>query len=99
MQLKARPVQVRDASTSLYERDLKELNSRMQVLLMHLLKWRMQPDKRSSSWQSTIVTQRIEIDAILDQSPSLRAGLQPDRFPRDCPFTVVQILDEDFLPE
>jgi hypothetical protein len=57
------------------KRDLKELNSRVQVLLMHLLKWQLQPDRRSPSWQSTIVTQRLEIDALLQQSPSLRERL------------------------
>lgn len=60
------------------KRDLKELNSRMQVLLLHLLKWRLQPDKRSPSWQATIVTQRIEIEATLLQSPSLRARLRQE---------------------
>jgi hypothetical protein len=57
------------------KRDLKELNSRMQVLLMHLLKWKLQPDKRSPSWESTIVTQRLEIEALLQMSPSLRNRL------------------------
>jgi hypothetical protein len=101
------------------KRDLKELNSRMQVLLMHLLKWQLQPARRSPSWQSTIVAQRLEIDALLRQSPSLRpkvaselaanyvgavkravpeTGLGRDEFPVRCPFTVDQILDEDFLP-
>ena len=102
------------------KRDLKELNSRMQVLLMHLLKWLLQRDKRSPSWQASIVTQRIEIAAILDQSPSLQArlegelpanyiravrraapetGLRKEQFPAECPFTMKQILDENFLPE
>ena len=101
------------------KRDLKELNSRVQVLLAHLLKWQLQPDKRSPSWQTTIVTQRLEIEALLGQSPSLRpklsselaknysgavkrtmpeSRLSKDEFPRQCPFTVAQILDEDFLP-
>jgi len=57
------------------KRDLKEINSRLQVLLLHLLKWRLQPDKRSASWQSTIVTQRLEIEALLEMSPSLRTRL------------------------
>lgn len=54
------------------KRDLKELNSRIQVLLMHLLKWQLQPARRSPSWQATMITQRLEIDGILRQSPSLR---------------------------
>ncbi len=101
------------------KRDLKELNSRVQVLVAHLLKCQLQPAKRSRSWLSTIVTQRIEIDADLKQSPSLKRKLRsglPDNyekavqraiadtglalgiFPAECPFTVDQILDPEFLP-
>jgi hypothetical protein len=101
------------------KRDLKELNSRVQVLVMHLLKCQFQPAMRSQSWTSTIVTQRIEIEADLKQSPSLKrkvrtglpdnyakavrravaeTGLPPGHFPAECPFTVDQILDPEFLP-
>lgn len=57
---------------SLGGRDRRELGSRMLVLIMHLLKWRHQAGKRSGSWESTIRTQRREIEQILEQSPSLR---------------------------
>lgn len=56
-------------------RDVRELNSRMRVLLVHLLKWQVQPDQRSGSWPGTISAQRQELDALLDQSPSLRPKL------------------------
>jgi hypothetical protein len=54
------------------KRDKRELHSRLTVLLLHLLKWTAQPEKRSSSWQSTINTQRAELDRLLEDSPSLR---------------------------
>ena len=57
------------------KRDLKELNSRVQVLLMHLFKWKLQPKQRSPSWRRTIATQRVEIDDLLQTSPSLRSQL------------------------
>jgi hypothetical protein len=57
------------------KRDLRELNSRMEVLLAHLLKWMLQRRKRSRSWRATIVTQRHEIEAALKDSPSLRRRL------------------------
>src|ERR1700744_3987434 len=50
----------------------RELRSRMERLLQHLLKWHYQPDYRSRSWQSTIRIQRREINAILADNPSLR---------------------------
>jgi hypothetical protein len=61
------------------KRDLRELYSRMEVLLAHLLKWKLQPHKRSNSWRATIVEQRREIAAILKDSPSLRSRLASAR--------------------
>lgn len=54
------------------KRDLREVNSRLQVVLVHLLKWKWQPRRRSASWRTTLVTQRVEIDAALSDSPSMR---------------------------
>jgi len=50
----------------------RELKSRLIVLLMHLLKWEYQSDKRSQSWRSTITEQRICIEGLLEDSPSLQ---------------------------
>ncbi|MFB2919670.1 MULTISPECIES: DUF29 domain-containing protein [Aerosakkonema] len=50
----------------------RELKSRLIVLLMHLLKWQYQPEKRSESWRSTISEQRICIEELLEDSPSLQ---------------------------
>ena len=60
---------------SLGKRDRRELVSRLDVLLMHLLKWRYQIPKRSTSWQSTIKEQRRQIARILTDSPSLKRYL------------------------
>jgi len=59
---------------SLGKRDRRALRSRLEVLVLHLLKWRYQPERRQSghSWSSTIRTQRRRIDQILEDSPSLR---------------------------
>ena len=50
----------------------RELGSRFAVLLMHLLKWRFQPNRRSTSWEATIGEQRDEIEELLRDSPSLQ---------------------------
>jgi hypothetical protein len=50
----------------------RELESRLKVLLQHLLKWRYQPGARSSGWAGTIAEQRDQLDSLLRQSPSLR---------------------------
>ena len=53
----------------------RELYSRLAVLVLHLLKWRYQPDQRSSSWGGTIVEQRQQLRHLLEESP----GLKPQR--------------------
>ena len=52
--------------------DRRELCRRIEVLMMHLLKWQFQPMHRSRSWRSTIRSQRGRIERVLKQSPSLR---------------------------
>ena len=47
--------------TDMAGRDRREVESRLVVLLMHLLKWDHQPDRRSRSWRSTVVEQRQEL--------------------------------------
>ncbi len=48
------------------------LKNRLIVLLMHLLKWQYQPEKRSESWRSNISEQRICLETLLEDSPSLQ---------------------------
>jgi hypothetical protein len=55
----------------------RELQRRLRVLLMHLLKWSIAAGDRSASWQATIDVQRADIEDLLEQSPSLRR-LVPD---------------------
>lgn len=55
----------------------RALEGRLVVLLVHLLKWGHQPDRRSKSWQRTIIEQRKQIGKLLAESPSLKA-LLPD---------------------
>jgi uncharacterized coiled-coil DUF342 family protein len=57
------------------KRDRREVISRLQELLQHLLKWKYQSDKQSSSWQSTIDEQRQQLALVFEDSPSLRAQL------------------------
>ncbi|MCL1463360.1 DUF29 domain-containing protein [Argonema galeatum] len=50
----------------------RELKSRLVVLLMHILKYQYQIEKRSSSWVSTILEQYDQIEYLLEDSPSLK---------------------------
>ncbi|HEX3683333.1 MAG TPA: DUF29 domain-containing protein [Bryobacteraceae bacterium] len=54
------------------KRDKREVRSRMTVLMMHLLKWRAQPELcEQSSWRATIVEQRRQLELVFRDSPSL----------------------------
>src|SRR5580658_8345121 len=50
----------------------RELISRLSILLLHMLKWRYQPDKRSPSWEASIRVQRNRLADHLDDNPSLK---------------------------
>lgn len=53
----------------------RELESRLGVLLAHLLKWIYQAAKRGNSWQATIREQRRRIARLLKKNPSLQSKL------------------------
>ncbi|MBF0338846.1 MAG: DUF29 domain-containing protein [Nitrospirae bacterium] len=61
---------------SMARRDRRELLSRLKVLIMHLLKWQYQPNRRSDSWRTTIGNQRDEIEHLLEDSPSLQHNIE-----------------------
>jgi hypothetical protein len=53
--------------------DRREIRNRLTVLLIHLLKYRFQPRRRSASWLGTIGEQRSRIATVINDSPSLRS--------------------------
>ena len=74
----------------------RQLRSRLEVVLLHLLRWQHQPAKRKYGWRVTIGYQRRMINSILKDSPSLR------RFPSevigDCYQTArIKAIDETDL--
>jgi hypothetical protein len=52
--------------------EVRELDSRLQVLLAHLLKWAYEPEGRSKSWRLTVKEQRLQVRKLLRHSPGLR---------------------------
>ena len=57
----------------------KELGSYLQVFLMHLLKCRYQPERRTKSWDDTLSNCRDKIHDCLEDTPGLQRFLQdPD---------------------
>ncbi|KJU81418.1 protein containing DUF29 [Candidatus Magnetobacterium bavaricum] len=54
----------------------REIASRLEVLIMHLLKWQYQPKRRSRSWRATINNQIKEIKRLLEDNPSLKYNIE-----------------------
>ncbi len=58
----------------------REFESRMSILLAHLIKWQYQPDRRGKSWERTIKDQRVMIQRRLVNTPSLKPELDSPDF-------------------
>jgi hypothetical protein len=53
----------------------RALESRLSVLLIHMLKWQYQPGRRSNSWKFTIDEQRFSFQKVLKQNPGLKSEI------------------------
>ena len=74
----------------------REIRSRLEVLLVHMLKWRFQPDLRSNSWRASIRDARTELDRVLEDNPSLRS-LPAESLPKVYASARAKALDETGL--
>jgi hypothetical protein len=96
-----------------------ELDSRLTVLIMHLLKCQYQKNYPQNKWRSTLIEQRRRISLLVASAPSMRAQLLPfahacyptarrraaletrlalEALPAQLPYSIEQILDQDFTP-
>jgi Domain of unknown function DUF29 len=114
--------------TGLGKSEKNALRSNLKILLIHLLKLKVQhdvPDTIKSSWYSSVLEHRQRVLDNLADTPSLNSFLMealekayPDarkgaikegklakfgvpipednEYPTTCPFSIAQILDEDF---
>ncbi|MGI0479300.1 DUF29 domain-containing protein [Geminocystis sp. CENA526] len=79
----------------------RELESRLEVLIMHLLKWQYQPNLRSRSWQLTIKEERLRLEKLLKENPSFKAILE-DTKEKIYPLAVISAEKEtglSYFPE
>lgn len=53
-----------------------KLNSNLVVVLLHLLKWQYQPEKRTGSWEASLLEHRRRIRDAMRDSPSLKPYLE-----------------------
>jgi Domain of unknown function DUF29 len=50
----------------------RAIASQLTRLLLHLLKWQYQPQRRSDSWLDSITDARTQIELAIEDSPSLK---------------------------
>lgn len=79
------------------------LVSHLSVLIAHLMKWQFQEKLRSKSWKITIERQRIEINDVLEENPSLKYQIQ-EIMPKAYKYALNILkeetpLDSSFLPK
>ena len=87
---------------SMGKTEKRELVARLTILLLHLLKWRFQPDLRGRSWGLSIKERRKEVVNHLADNPSLKSKL-PEAMAQAYDVATVKAaketaIDEDGLP-
>ena len=76
----------------------REMESRLRMILVHLLKWQAQPAFRSRSWERTLRTQRRDLERHLERNPSLRR-LLPEALVEHYDDAVTEAIRETGLAE
>jgi Domain of unknown function DUF29 len=50
---------------------IREMRSHLLIIMIHILKWKHQPQKRSWSWKISISNARDEIEEVQEETPSV----------------------------
>ena len=64
--------EIDDVGNELYFR----LEGALRVILVHILKWDHQPQRRSRSWWSSITVQRNQVRRLLQKNPGLKSSVR-----------------------
>jgi hypothetical protein len=63
---------------ALSKSERRALKSQLVRLMLHIIKWQTQPERRSLSWVTSIADARDEIADIREETPSLNEGVIRD---------------------
>ena len=80
------------------KRERRELLARLRTIVGHLLKWDVQPDRRSRSWELTIRVQRRDMAKVLAEMPRRDPFLE-ENLPEVYDDARVDAMAESQLPE
>lgn len=98
-------VHLQEELISMGASEKRELGSRLEQLLMHLLKWKYQPNLQCRSWKLTIKEQRKKLQMHLKDNPSLKnPETFNERFSAAYDTAILKAaqetgLDEEIFPE
>jgi hypothetical protein len=67
---------VADEIESLGRQQFSKLRSVIRILVLHMLKWDRQPERRSRLWELSIRSMRIDLEDVLDGNPGLQPRIQ-----------------------
>ena len=73
------------------------LGSYLKNILMHLLKWQYQPERRGSSWRLSIRNGRDGVERLVEFSPSLKRKIT-EQIPAEYRRARIAAADETGLP-
>jgi hypothetical protein len=62
---------IQELIDALARSEKRALRSQLRRLMVHIIKWKTQPNKRSRSWRASISNARLEITEIQEETPSL----------------------------
>ena len=83
---------------SLGRSDKRSIESNLGVVLLHLLKWQYQSEKRKAGWKSSVAEHRLRILKLVNESPSLRA-YPAEVLAEEYSLARLKAADETGLPE
>lgn len=61
-----------DAGSEQYDK----LESALRIILIHLLKWDHQPQRRTRGWRASILVQRNHVRRVLKKNPGLKSRIE-----------------------
>jgi hypothetical protein len=73
---------IQELIDALARSEKRALRSQLTRLMLHIIKWRAQPESRSKSWRTSINQARREIAEIQEEAPSLNRAVIEDMWER-----------------
>ncbi len=78
---------------------IREMRSHLVIIMIHILKWKYQPQKRSWSWKLSILKARDEIEDVQEETPSVTKNAIEEEWRKAFEKAVRRAAGEMKIPE